>query len=277
LIPCSLELGGNDAAIVLADADLDRAVNGVVWGSLFNSGQACVAIERVYVEAQIHDEFVTRVTERVARLRQGQDGQGYDADIGALASVAQLEIVESQVHDAVGKGARVATGGGRSDLGGTFFEPTVLVNVDHTMTVMTEETFGPTLPIMKVPDADEAIRLANDSRYGLSASIWTANPKRGRELARRLEAGAVNVNDVFTNLFTFPAPHSGWKQSGIGARLGGAYGIHKYCRTQSITESRFAFRSELLWFPYTARKGRFVGSLLRLLAARNLRRRLGRS
>ena len=108
LIPCSLELGGNDAAIVLADADLDRAVNGVVWGSLFNSGQACVAIERVYVEAQIHDEFVARVTERVARLRQGQDGRGYDADVGALASVAQLEIVESQVQDAIGKGARAS-------------------------------------------------------------------------------------------------------------------------------------------------------------------------
>jgi acyl-CoA reductase-like NAD-dependent aldehyde dehydrogenase len=276
LIPCSLELGGNDAAIVLADADLDRAVNGVVWGSLFNSGQACVAIERVYVEAQIHDDFVARVIERVARLRQGQDGRGYDADVGALASVAQLEIVESQVRDAVDKGARAVTGGARSALGGTFFEPTVLVDVDHTMDVMTEETFGPTLPIMKVADADEAIRLANDSRYGLSASVWTADRKRGHALACRLEVGAVNVNDVFSNLFTFPVPHSGWKQSGIGARLGGAYGIQKYCRTQSITESRFAFRSELLWFPYTARKGRFVGALLRLLAGRNLRRRLGR-
>lgn len=276
LIPCSLELGGNDAAIVLADTDLDRAVNGVVWGSLFNSGQACVAIERIYVEAPIHDEFVARVTERVAGLRQGQDGRGYDADIGALASVAQLEIIERQVQDAVGKGARAVTGGARSALGGTFFEPTVLVDVDHTMDVMTEETFGPILPIMRVTDADEAIRLANDSPYGLSASIWTADRKRGHELACRLEVGAVNVNDVFTNLFTFPVPHSGWKQSGIGARLGGAYGIHKYCRTQSITESRFAFRSEPLWFPYTARKGRLVGALLRLLAARDLRRRLGR-
>jgi betaine-aldehyde dehydrogenase len=276
LIPCSLELGGNDAAIVLADADLDRAVNGVVWGSLFNSGQACVAVERVYVEAQIHDEFVARVIKRVALLRQGHDGRGYDADVGALASVAQLEIVENQVRDAVGKGARAVMGGARSALGGTFFEPTVLVDVDHTMDVMTEETFGPTLPIMKVADADEAIWLTNDSRYGLSASIWTGDRNRGRQLARRLEVGAVNVNDVFSNLFTFPLPHSGWKQSGIGGRLGGAHGIDKYCRTQSITESRFAFRSELLWFPYTARKGHLVGAVLRLLAARNLRRRLGR-
>jgi acyl-CoA reductase-like NAD-dependent aldehyde dehydrogenase len=196
--------------------------------------------------------------------------------VACPATTAQLEIVESQVKDAVGKGARALTGGARGPLGGTFFEPTLLVEVDHTMDVMVEETFGPTLPIMKVADADEAVRLANDSRYGLSATVWTAERERGRKIARRIEAGAVNVNDAFANLFSFGVPHSGWKQSGLGARLGGAYGIHKYCRAQSITESRLALRSELLWFPYTARKGRFTGALLRLLAARDLRRRLGR-
>ena len=244
LIPCSLELGGKDPAIVLADADLERAVNGVVWGSLFNAGQACVSIERVYVEAPIHDEFVARVAEKVAALRVGQDGKGYDADIGALANAGQLQIVERQVTDALAKGARAVTGGTRSPLGGTFYEPTVLVDVDHSMDVMTEETFGPTLPIMQVADAEEAIRLANDSPYGLSATVWTGDPARGRAIARRLEAGAVNVNDAFANLFTFGVPHSGWKQSGIGARLGGAYGIRKYCRAQSITESRLAPRAE---------------------------------
>jgi betaine-aldehyde dehydrogenase len=276
LIPCSLELGGKDAAIVLADADLDRAVNGVVWGALFNSGQACVAIERVYVEAPIYDEFVARVAEKVNALRQGQDGRGYDADIGALANSAQLEIVERHVDDAIAKGARAVTGGARSALGGTFYPPTVLVDVDHSMDAMTEETFGPTLPIMKVADADEAVRLANDSPYGLSATVWTRDRAHGAAIARALDAGAVNINDAFSNLFTFGVPHSGWKQSGIGARLGGAYGIRKYCRTQSITDSRVAPSSELLWFPYTARKGRVAAAVVRLLVARDPRRRVGR-
>ncbi|MBV8181248.1 MAG: aldehyde dehydrogenase family protein, partial [Mycobacterium sp.] len=262
LIPCSLELGGKDAAIVLADADLDRAVNGVVWGSLFNSGQACVAIERVYVEAPIHDEFARRVAKKVAALRQGKDGQDYHADVGALASAAQLRIVEGQVRDAVAKGARILTGGRRTREGGTFFEPTVLIDVDHSMNIMREETFGPTIPIMRVADADEAIRLANQSPYGLSATVWTRDRARGRRIARAIEAGSVNINDTFTNLFTFGVPHSGWKQSGLGARLGGPNCMQKYCRTQAITETRIAPKSEPLWYPYTARKGRLVSAIL---------------
>jgi betaine-aldehyde dehydrogenase len=129
---------------------------------------------------------------------------------------------------------------------------------------------------MKVADAEEAIRLTNDSPYGLSASVWTRDAARGREIARRLEVGAVNLNDVFSNIFSFPVPHSGWKQSGIGARLGGQAGIRKYCRAQSITEARITPRSELLWYPYTARKGRLVARLVRFLNARNLRRRFVR-
>ncbi|MCW3039405.1 MAG: aldehyde dehydrogenase [Solirubrobacterales bacterium] len=274
LIPCSLELGGKDAMIVLADADLERAANAAVWGAMFNAGQACVSVERVYVEAPVHDAFVALVTAKAAALRQGEDSARYQADVGALASPAQLAIVEAQVQDAVAKGARALTGGRRSALGGTFYEPTVLAGVDHTMTAMREETFGPTLPIMAVADADEAVRLANDSRYGLSASVWTRDASRARELARRLEAGSVNVNDVFANLFTFPVPHAGWKQSGLGARLGGPYAIRKYCRTQAVTESRITPRAELIWYPYSPRKGRLAGRLLRLLHARDRGRRL---
>jgi acyl-CoA reductase-like NAD-dependent aldehyde dehydrogenase len=273
LVPFSLELGGKDAMIVLADADLERAANGAVWGALFNAGQACVSVERVYVEAAVHDAFVRRVAEKVQALRQGSDDHGYRADVGALASDAQLAIVERHVSDATARGAHVVVGGRRSGLGGTFFEPTVLVDVDHSMEIMREETFGPTLPVMSVRDAEEAITLANDSPYGLSASVWTRDAARGRELARRLEVGSVNVNDMFTNLFTFPVPHAGWKNSGIGARLGGSAAIRKYCRTQALTETRLAPRSELLWYPYTARKGRLSRRVLRLLNARDRRRR----
>src|SRR5262249_29778195 len=146
----------------------------------------------------------------------------------------------------------------------TFFEPTVLVDVDHSMDIMREESFGPTIPIMAVADIDEAIRLTNDSPYGLSATVWTRDKARGRRIARAIECGAGNVNDAFTNLFTFPAPHSGWKQSGIGARFGGAHTLRKYCRPQAITETRIAPKSELLWYPYTARRGRVLAAALQI-------------
>ena len=173
-------------------------------------------------------------------------------------------------------GARALVGGKRADIPGAFFEPTVLVDVDQSMRCMREETFGPTLPVMKVHDADEAIRLANDSSYGLSASVWTRDRARGERTARRLEAGAVNVNDMFTNIFAIPLPQGGWKQSGIGARLGGAHGIRKYCRPQAITATRLTPKSEILWYPYTARKGKLSQRLLRLLLARDWSRRRGR-
>ena len=276
LIPYSLELGGKDAMIVLADADLERAANGAVWGGMANTGQACTSVERVYVEEPVHDEFVALVAERVRGLRQGSDRQGFDADVGVLSSETQLAIVERHVSEALGKGARALVGGKRADLPGAFFEPTVLVDVEQSMSCMREETFGPTLPVMKVRDPEEAIRLANDSSYGLSASIWTRDRARGERLARRLEVGAVNVNDMFTNVFTFPVPQSGWKESGVGARLGGAHGVRKYCRPQAVTATRLTPRSELLWYPYTARKSKLALRLTRFLLARDWGRRVGR-
>ncbi len=276
LIGCSLELGGKDAAIVLADADLERAANGIVWGAMFNAGQACTSVERVYVEAPVYDEFVARVVDKVRALRQGHDGRSYDFDVGALGNEAQLAIVERHVDAALAGGARALTGGRRSALGATFFEPTVLVDVDHRMDAIREETFGPTLPIIKVADADEAIRLANDSPYGLSATVWTRDRRRGHAVARSLEAGAVNINDMYTNVMAFALPQAGWKQSGTGARFGGAHGIRKYCREQAITEPRIAPSSELLWYPYSARKARFASLLLRALLALDGRPRLTR-
>ena len=276
LIPYSLELGGKDAMIVLTDADLDRAANAAVWGGMFNSGQACTSVERVYIEEPVYDEFVALVAGRVRGLRQRPDGKRFDADVGALSSEAQLAVVERHVSEALANGAHALVGGQRADVSGAFFEPTVLVDVEQSMSCMREETFGPTLPLMKVEDVDEAIRLANDSSYGLSASVWTRDRARGEQIARRLEVGAVNVNDMFANVVTFPIPQGGWKESGVGARLGGAHGIRKFCRPQAIAATRLAPRSELLWYPYSARKGNLALRLTRFLLACDWGRRLGR-
>ncbi|OBJ73610.1 aldehyde dehydrogenase family protein [Mycobacterium sp. 1274756.6] len=272
LIPHSLELGGKDPAIVLADADVDRAANGIAWGGMANSGQVCISVERVYVEAPVYDEFVAKLTAAVATLRQGRDGGRCDHDVGPLASTAQCAIVQRHVEEAVAAGAVVATGGRPTGVG-TFFQPTVLVDVTQAMTCMTEETFGPTLPVLKVADEEEAIRLANDSCYGLSATVWTADKRRGERVARRLQAGGVNVNDVWSNAFAHALPMAGWKQSGIGARSGGAAGIRKYCRPQAITVPRTPTGSrEPLWFPSTPRRTRVALGVFRLTAARGRRR-----
>ncbi|MGH3712466.1 MAG: aldehyde dehydrogenase family protein [Micromonosporaceae bacterium] len=272
LIPYSLELGGKDPAIVLADADLDRTVNGIAWGGLFNSGQVCISVERVYVEAPVYDEFVSRLAAHVGSLRQGADDDSYAYDVGAMATEAQRDIVHRHVTEAVAAGARVLTGGAPTGQG-TAYAPTVLVDVDHSMSCIREETFGPTIPVVKVADADEAVRLANDSEYGLSASVWTRDRRRGEAIARRLDVGAVNVNDAYANLFSYTLPHGGWKASGVGARFGGAYGIRKYCRQQAITVPRIpTLKSEPLWYPYSPGRGRLVSRLLRAIVGRGVRR-----
>jgi betaine-aldehyde dehydrogenase len=272
LKPVSLELGGKDPAIVLEDADLARAVEGIAWGGLFNAGQVCISVERVYVVSEIYDEFVARLTERVKSLTQGA---ARGDDVGAMVTSRQVDIADRHVSEAVAAGAQVLAGGNRSVVG-NYYAPTVLVDVDHTMTCMTEETFGPTIPVMRVADEEEAIRLANDSTYGLSATVWTRDHTRAQRIARRLDAGAVNINDVFSNLFATTLPHSGWKASGIGARLGGAYGLHKYCRVQAVTAPRIpVLARELTWYPYTSRRTAIAERVLRAAAGRGLRQRLG--
>lgn len=272
LIPYSLELGGKDPALVLSDADLERAANGIVWGGMLNSGQVCVSVERVYVEAPVYDEFVAKLTDKVKTLRQGQDDRGWKFDVGALATSTQRDIVAGHVDAAVAAGARVLTGGKPSGTG-TFFEPTVLVDVDHSMACMTQETFGPTLPVMKVADEAEAIRLANDSMYGLSATVWSRDKDRAERVARRLDTGAVNINDVLANGFASEVPMGGWKQSGIGARGGGAHGIRKYCRPQAITSPLIpTLSSEPMWYPASRRRTAIALGMLRAAASHGLRR-----
>ena len=235
LTPVSLELGGKDPMIVLEDADVDLAAHGAVWGAMFNAGQTCVSVERVYVLEPIYDQFVQAVVRDVQALRVGA---GDKHDFGALIDEQQLAVTERHVRDAVAAGARALTGGQRTEKSGSFYPPTVLVDVDHSMACMTEETFGPTLPIMKVGSVDEAIRLANDSEYGLSASVFSRDMDRAKEVALQLDCGAVNINDVITNLMCTTAPMGGWKTSGIGARFGGADGLRKFCRVETVVGPR---------------------------------------
>jgi acyl-CoA reductase-like NAD-dependent aldehyde dehydrogenase len=275
LIPVSLELGGNDAMIVLSDAPMQRAVGGAIWGGLFNSGQSCVAVERIYVEEPVYEEFTSRLVDEVLKLRQGHDAAGsFSADFGALANEAQMAIVERHVADAVDKGAKVLTGGKRAEQG-LFYPPTVLTGVDHTMACMREETFGPLLPIVKVSGEDEAVALANDSNYGLASSVWTTSKDRAERVSRRIEAGGVNINNAMTHVFQFPLPMGGWKESGLGHRMGGPYGIRKYCRQQAVVSEKVNLKTEMHWYPYTRRKAALTSRVLRLIEMHDWRRRLG--
>jgi acyl-CoA reductase-like NAD-dependent aldehyde dehydrogenase len=273
LTPVSLELGGKDPMIVLADADLDRAANAAAWGGMFNSGQVCISVERIYVEEPAYDEFTAKLAAEVGKLRQGADTARDPKDVGAMTSPNQIGIVEDQVDDALAQGARALTGGKRVEGPGDYFEPTVLVDVDHTMKVMRDETFGPVVGVMKVRDEEEAVRLANDTRYGLSGSVFGERDHAER-VARRVECGAVNINDVLINYFASDVPMGGWKESGIGYRHG-APGIKKFCRTESLVVTRFAGKREPTWYPYTRSRRGLVARIARAVYARDWRRRLG--
>src|SRR3954454_11779943 len=267
LTPVSLELGGKDPMIVLKDADLERAANSAVWNGYANGGQICISVERVYVEEPVYDEFVGKVVEKTRSLRQGRPGKMGAVDVGAVTFPPQADIIESHVNDAVEKGAKVLVGGKRAEGPGRFFQPTVLTDVDHSMLCMTEETFGPTLPIMKVRDAEEALQLANDTRYGLNSSVWTRDIERGEELASRIDAGSTCVNDINTNYAATALPFGGWKESGIGVRHGAA-GIRKYTKSHSVLVTRFGPKKEFHQFPYSARTGKLIDRLLVLMHAR---------
>jgi acyl-CoA reductase-like NAD-dependent aldehyde dehydrogenase len=270
LVPCYLELGGKDPMIVCADANIDRAANAASFYSMNNAGQVCISVERCYVEEPVYDEFVAKVTDNVRALRQGAPAGVGTVDVGAVIFPPQLDIVDEHVRDAVAKGARVLTGGHGHSEHGRYFEPTVLVDVDHSMKCMTEETFGPTLPIMKIANAEEGVRLANDSVYGLQASVWTKDTDRGEALARRIEAGVVCVNDAQINYTAMNLPMGGWKTSGLGTRHG-AGGIRKYTKIQSLLVTRAALKREPFMFPYKARQTLLLRRFFKLLYGRGAR------
>jgi acyl-CoA reductase-like NAD-dependent aldehyde dehydrogenase len=224
-----------------------------------NGGQICQSVERVYVEEPIYDQFVNRVVERVGKLKQGRsDGPG-SAEVGAITFGPQQEIIERHIKDAVDKGAEIRIGGKPADVGGSgrWFQPTVLTNVDHSMACMTEETFGPTLPIMKVRDEHEALRLANDSPYGLNSSVYTKDVEKGERIARELKAGNACVNDTVVNYAAAEAPFGGTGESGMGVRHG-PQGIRKYCGVQTVLVTRLAPKADAYMFPYSPTKSKLV-------------------
>ncbi len=248
LTPVVLELGGKDPAIVCRDADLDKTAAGLVWGAFMNSGQTCVSVERAYVEEAVAESLIERIVEKTRSLRSG-DSLSSDVELGSMTLESQLKLVEEQVADAVERGARVLTGGKRGE--GQRFLPTVLVGVDHSMRVMREETFGPLLPIMTVPSVDRAVELANDSEYGLTASVWSRDAARAREVASRLEAGVVTINDCVYTYGDPSAPFGGVKNSGIG-RTHGRLGLREMVRPKFVAGDRER-RQPIWWYPYGER------------------------
>src|SRR3954468_4906269 len=267
LTPHSLELGGKDPMIVLKDADIERAANGAVFWSMANGGQICQAIERVYVEEPIYDEFVEKIVEKTRALRQGVPGEAGSVDVGAVTFENQMAIMQDHMKDAVDKGAKVLVGGKRREGRGRFFEPTIVVDVNHEMKLMQDETFGPILPVMKVRDEQEALRLANDSRYGLNSSVWTKDIEKGERIASQVQAGSTCVNDAVANYAAQELPFGGVKESGIGVRHSAA-GIRKYCNSQSMLVTRFAPKRELYWFPFTKRSAKILERAMVLMYSR---------
>ncbi|MFZ6184590.1 aldehyde dehydrogenase family protein [Nannocystis pusilla] len=249
-IPVELELGGKDAMIVCADANLERAAEAAVWGGLVNCGQACVSVERIFVVDAIHDRFVEKVREKVSRVTVG--GPDEQADMGPLTSSAQLGIVERHVNAAVAAGAKVVFGGEKLQRPGQFFAPTLLTGVTPEMEIFREETFGPVLPVIRVRDEDEAVRLANASEFGLAGSVWTQDIDKGLRLASRMECGQVSVNDVIQSVGHPALPFGGVRSSGIG-RYHGDAGILAFMNTRGIMVDRGFLNSEPLWFPYAGK------------------------
>lgn len=271
LTPVVMELGGKDPMIVCEDADLERAANGAVWGAFSNTGQVCVSTERVYVTESVYDEFVEKVVEKTKAIRVGYAEGSSDFDIGSMTRPQQMETVERHVEDAKSKGARILAGGRRrDDLVGHFYEPTVLVDVNHDMDVMTEETFGPLLPVMKVKDEAEAVRLANDTPYGLGSSVWTRSKPRARRLVGEIDAGSVVINDCQANYGMPSLPFGGTKESGIG-RTHGEEGLLEFSQVKAVLEDRFGAKSELFWYPTPSWLGPVLTRGLRVMYRRGLR------
>lgn len=238
LIGFSLELGGKNPMLVLDDADVEAAADGAVRGCFVGAGQVCVSIERIYVDATIHDRFRDRFVERVRAMRIGS-ALDYGIDMGSLTTERQLETVEAHVRDAVAKGATVLAGGRRRpDLGPLFYEPTILAGVRPGMLAHDEETFGPVVSLHAVAGDEEAIARANASRYGLNASVWSRSARRAMAVASRVQAGTVNVNEAYGATWgSTHSPIGGMKESGVGRRHG-AEGILKYTETQTIAAQR---------------------------------------
>jgi succinate-semialdehyde dehydrogenase/glutarate-semialdehyde dehydrogenase len=273
LLPVVLELGGKDPMLVLDDADIDVASSGAVWGAFVNAGQACLSVERCYVHRSLYEPFAMACAQKAQQLRVG-NGIDSRTDVGPMIHERQVRIVESHVEDAKVHGARVLAGGTRlPELGPNFYAPTVLVDVTQHMRIMREETFGPVLPILSFDNDDEAVRLANDSEYGLAASIWTRDRDRGERLARRIHAGTVMVNDVISCFGISEAPHGGVKSSGVG-RTHGRFGLDEMVQVKYIDSDLMPGVKKVWWHRYGEGFQREMEGFLDMQFARSLSTRL---
>ena len=242
-----LELGGKDPMIVFADANLELAADAAVWGAFCNAGQSCSSVERLYVEESAAKELTRKIVEKTRKLKVGAGGVE-TTDIGAMSSKRQLAIVKDHVADFENAGAEILTGGKSNDL---FFEPTVISGVTNEMRAMREETFGPTLPIATFTTEAEAIKLANDSEFGLTASVWTRDPAKGKRVAEKIEAGTVCVNEVLYTHGIGQTPWGGFKNSGRG-RTHGVEGLMELVQPQHIHINKLAILPNAWWMPYGA-------------------------
>src|SRR5712692_3182817 len=273
LLPVVLELGGKDPMLVLDDADLEVVSSGAVWGAFVNAGQACLSVERCYVHRSLYQPFLEACVRKTRQLRVG-NGMDPETDVGPMIHERQLLRVESQVEDARSRGAHVLVGGNRLPaLGPNFYAPTVLADVTPAMRIMRDETFGPVLPIMPFDSDEEAIRLANQSEYGLAASVWTRNRVRGEAVARRIQAGTVMVNDVVSCFGISEAPHGGVKASGTG-RSHGRLGLEEMVRTKYLDSDRLPGMEKVWWYGYGRAFARQMEALLDLQFAQSWTRRL---
>jgi succinate-semialdehyde dehydrogenase/glutarate-semialdehyde dehydrogenase len=273
LLPVVLELGSKDPMIVLEDADLDVASSGAVWGAMMNCGQTCLSIERCYVQRAVYEKFLELCRQKIGKLRIGE-GLGSEVEMGPLIHDRQLRTVEDHVHDAVAKGARLLAGGHRlTELGPNFYAPTLLADVRHDMRIMQEETFGPALPVAPFDTDDEAVRLANDSEFGLAASVWTTNRKRGQALAAHIKAGTVMVNDAITGFGISEAPHGGFKQSGIG-RTHGKLGLAEMVQVKYVDVDLLPRVPKVWWYGYGKTFQHQMSGFIDMLFGRSLGSRI---
>jgi acyl-CoA reductase-like NAD-dependent aldehyde dehydrogenase len=269
LIPTVLELGGKDAMLVLADANLDIAASAAVWGGYTNCGQVCLSVERLFVEQSVSDEFAARCVAKTKKLRLGP-GNDPNTDVGPMIRPQHVQRMVDLIEDAVTRGARVLCGGHpRIDLGANFFEPTVITNVDSTMKLFQEETFGPILAMQTVANSEEAIARANDSPFALSASVWTRDTGRGEAIAKRLRAGAVMVNDAISYFAIAEAPHGGCAASGWG-RTHGKAGLLEMVQTKYIDVDRLPNSEKPWWYRYGPNLERAAEAFLQFEYSRSL-------
>jgi succinate-semialdehyde dehydrogenase/glutarate-semialdehyde dehydrogenase len=276
LTPLVLELGGNDAMLVCADVDLERASSGALWAGFQNCGQSCGGVERIYVHQAVYDAFLEKLCRKVETLRTGLPTD-HETDMGCMTTRTQMETVNRHLEDALAKGAVIAAQStipaGMTQ--GNFLPATVLTRVDHSMVVMTEETFGPIVGVMPVRDMEEALALANDSRYGLTGSVWSRDTAKAEQIGRRIRAGVITINDHLMSHGMAETPWGGFKASGMG-RTHGRIGFHEMTQPQVVVHDLLSFtKRNLWWHPYSEALYRGLSGALQLFYGNSLRSRLG--